>query len=127
MEYLTIVAMLALVQYIAFGITVGRARGRTGVAAPATSGHEEFDRYFRVHQNTLEQLVVFLPGLLAFGIYIDAHIGAGLGVIYLIGRQIYLMSYTKDPASRGLGFALTFLPSLILVVGGIVGAVMGLM
>ena len=126
MEYVAIVAMLAIIQFIAFGILVGKARGRTGVAAPAISGNEEFERYFRVHQNTLEQLVVFLPGIYAFAAFIDAQWAAGIGAVYLVGRIIYLRSYTKDPASRGLGFSLTFVPSVILVIGGLVGAVRNL-
>jgi len=126
-EYVAIVAMLAVIQFMAFGILVGQARGRTGVSAPATSGNEEFERYFRVHQNTLEQLVVFLPGLYAYATYNDARWAAGIGVVFLVGRLIYLRSYTTDPASRGLGFSLSFFPSAILVIGGLVGAVRNLM
>lgn len=127
MEYTTIVAMLAVIQYMAFGVLVGQARGRTGISAPATSGNEEFERYFRVHQNTLEQLIVFLPGLYAFAAFIDGNWAAGIGVVYLVGRLIYLRSYTTDPASRGVGFLLSFAPSAILVIGGLVGAVRNLM
>ena len=65
MAFTTIIAMLALVQYLAFGLFVGRARGKFGVDAPATTGHPEFERYFRAHYNTLEQLIVFLPALSA--------------------------------------------------------------
>jgi len=127
MEYPTIIAMLAIIQFLVFGILVGKARGRTGIAAPATSGNEEFERYFRVHQNTLEQLVMFLPAMYAFAVYVDSLWAAGLGVVYLIGRLIYLKSYTSDPASRGLGFMLTFVPTAIMVLGGIIGAAQTLM
>ena len=65
MAYVTAIVMLALVQYFYFIIEVGRARGRFGVAAPATSGNEEFERYFRVQQNTLEQLIMFIPAIYA--------------------------------------------------------------
>jgi glutathione S-transferase len=126
-EYTTIVAMLAVIQYMAFGVLVGQARGRTGISAPATSGNEEFERYFRVHQNTLEQLIVFLPGLYAYAVFNDANWAAGIGVVYLVGRLIYLRSYTTNPASRGVGFMLSFAPSAILVIGGLVGAVRNLM
>lgn len=127
MEYTTIVAMLAVIQYSVFGVLVGQARGRTGIAAPATSGNEEFERYFRVHQNTLEQLIVFLPGLYAFAVFNDAIWAAGIGAVFLLGRLIYLRSYTTDPASRGIGFMLTFVPSAVLVIGGLIGAVRSLM
>ena len=39
MAYVTIIAMLALIEYLYFGVQVGGARGRTGVQAPAVSGH----------------------------------------------------------------------------------------
>jgi glutathione S-transferase len=66
MAYVDIVTVLALLQFVVFGIKVGRARGRYEVRAPATAGNETFERYFRVQQNTLESLVVFLPGLYLF-------------------------------------------------------------
>ena len=124
MAFVAIVAMLAVIEYIVFSMLVGRARGTYGVEAPATSGHEVFDRYFRVQQNTLEQLIVFLPGLWAFGIYISSLWAALIGIIFIIGRIVYLRGYVKDPASRSIGFALSFLPSVILVVGGLIGAVL---
>lgn len=123
MEYLTIIAMLALAQYVWFGINVGSARGRFEIKAPAMTGHAEFERYVRVHANTLEQLVVFLPSLYAFGMYVHALTAAGLGVVYLIGRLMYASSYIKDPASRGTAFGVTFAPMAILLLGGLVGAI----
>jgi glutathione S-transferase len=123
MAYLDIVTALALLQFIVFGFKVGSARGKYGVKAPAVIGNEIFERCFRVQQNTLEQLVVFLPGLYIFGRYVNPLWAAGLGVVYLIGREIYAATYVKDPAKRSLGFGLTFLPSVILVAGSLIGAV----
>ncbi len=82
-----------------------------------------FDRLFRVQQNTLEQLVVLIPGLYLFSRYFNPLWAAGLGVVYLIGRQVFAAAYARDPAKRGPGFGLTFLPTVILVVGGMLGAV----
>jgi glutathione S-transferase len=123
MAYVDIVTALALLQFIVFGFKVGSARGKYGVKAPAVTGNEIFERCFRVQQNTLEQLVVFIPGLYIFGRYVNPLWAAGLGVVYLIGREIYAATYVKDPAKRSLGFGLTFLPSVILVAGGLIGAV----
>ena len=58
-----LVTVLALVLYVACFIMVGRARGRFGIKAPSVTGAPEFERAFRVQQNTIEQLVVFLPAL----------------------------------------------------------------
>ena len=122
MAYVDIVTALALLQFVVFGFKVGAARGKYGVKAPATTGNEIFERHFRVQQNTLEQLVVFIPGLYIFGRYVNPLWATGLGVVYLIGRGIYSATYVKDPAKRSLGFGLTFLPTVILVVGGLIGA-----
>jgi len=127
MAYIDIVTALALLQFILFGFQVGSARTKYGVKAPATTGNEIFERYFRVQQNTLEQLVAFLPGLYLFGRYLDPLWGAGFGFVYLIGRQVYAASYVKDPAKRGAGFGLTFMPTVVLIVGGLVGAILHLL
>jgi glutathione S-transferase len=123
MAYVDIVTALALLQYLVFGFRVGRARGRYGVKAPAVTGNEVFERHFRVQQNTLEQLVVLVPGLYLFSHYLNPGIAAVLGLVYLIGRELFAASYVKDPAKREIGFGLSFLPSVILVLGGLIGAV----
>lgn len=124
MNYLDIVAVLAVLQFFFFGILVGRARGKYGVKAPAVSGAEGFERAFRVQMNTLEQLVAFLPALFIAGQYWSNGWVAGIGVIYLAGRFIYWRSYVADPAKRGPGFGLTVLPTFVLLGAGLVGAVM---
>lgn len=122
MELVAIVIALALVEFVVFGILVGRARGLYGVEAPAMSGHEVFDRYFRVHYNTMEVLVVFVPSIWLFGLYINPQWGAGLGAIYLVGRIVYFRSYVADPAGRSRGFGMSMLPVLILLIGALLGA-----
>lgn len=124
MELVAIVVLASLIQYTVFGALVGKARMTYKVEAPAVSGDPIFERYYRVHMNTLESLVLFLPSIFVFATYINAEIAAGLGVVFIIGRQMYLRSYVKDPKSRGAGYMLTFLPSTILALGGITGAIM---
>jgi glutathione S-transferase len=123
MAYVDIVTVLALLQFIVFGYKVGRCRGRYGVKAPAVTGNEIFERYFRVQQNTLEQLIAFLPGIYLFSRYLSPLVAAVLGLLYLIGRELYAFAYVKDPAKREIGYALTFLPTVVLLVGGFFGAV----
>lgn len=122
MEPVAVVIVLALVQYVAFGMLVGWARGKYGVKAPAVTGHETFDRYFRVHQNTLELLVVFVPASWLFGIYVDPTWAALLGLVYLVARVLYLRGYVADPAKREVGFALSVLPVFVLLAGALWGA-----
>jgi glutathione S-transferase len=123
MAYVDIVTVLALLQFIMFGFRVGRARGRYGVKAPAITGNDTFERHFRVQQNTLELLVALVPGLYLYSRYWNPLVAAALGVIYLIGREVYAAAYVKEPAKRSAGYGLSFLPTAILVLGGLIGAV----
>lgn len=85
-----------------------------------------FERYFRVQMNTLEQLLQFLPVLWIFAHYANANWAAALGVVFIIGRAIYCRSYVRDPKTRSLGFALTALPILIMMIGILVQAIRAL-
>ena len=123
MAYVDIVTVLAVLQFIVFGFQVGGARGKNGVTAPATTGHEIFERIFRIQQNTLELLVGFIPGIYLFSRYFNPQWATALGVIYLAGRQIYAASYVKEPSKRSLGYGLSFLPVAALLIGGLIGAV----
>jgi len=123
MELIVIVTMLALLEYIVFGVRVGAARGKFNVPAPAISGNENFERYFRVHYNTLEQLIIFIPSLWAFGYYIGFVWASGLGVIYLIGRVMYAITYIREPGKRGPGMLISILPCYVMVLGALVGAI----
>jgi glutathione S-transferase len=122
MAYVDIVTALAVLQFLVFGFKVAKARGRYGVKAPAVTGNTTFERHFRVQQNTLEQLIAFLPGLYLFSHYYSPKVAAGLGLVYLIGREMYAFTYVKDPAKREIGYALTLLPIAILILGGLFGA-----
>ena len=122
MEPVAVVIVLALLQYVAFGMLVGWARGKYGVKAPAVTGHETFDRYFRVHQNTLELLVAFVPAIWLFGMYVDPTWAALLGLVFIVARMLYLRGYVTDPAKREVGFTLSMLPVLVLLVGALWGA-----
>ena len=124
MNYVHIVALLAIVQFIVFSMLVGAARGKYKIAAPAMTGNEHFERAVRVQMNTLEQLVCFLPALLIAAVYWQPVYVAAVGVVYLVGRILYRQAYVNDPAKRGLGFMLTFFPTVLLVLAGLVGAVM---
>jgi len=125
MQYVYIVALLAVAQYFVFGVLVGKARAQYGVKAPAVTGNEHFERAFRVQMNTLEQLVVFLPSLLIAAQFWSGPLVSGLGAVYLVGRAIYRQAYVADPRRRSLGFILTVLPSIVLMLMGLAGAVLG--
>lgn len=125
MNYLDLVAVLAILQLVFFAVLVGRARGLYSVKAPATSGHEMFERAYRVQMNTLELMVAFLPALYLAAKYFPQTYVAAAGAVYLVGRLVYWRSYTARPASRGIGFALSMLPILGLLIGALIGIVRG--
>ena len=117
------VVAAAVLQFFWFGLLVGRARARYRVPPPATTGNEIFERYFRVQQNTLEQLVIFIPSIWTFATYVDATVAAVLGAVFVVGRQLYQLGYVADPNKRYAGFGLSALPNLVLALGGLAGAV----
>jgi len=131
---IALVTLLSLALFFWMGADVARARIRFAVPAPAATGHPEFERHFRVQANTLEGLVLFLPALWVFALTIDGlrgsvlgdKIGAALGLVWIVGRVIYMRSYVRDPASRGLGFGVQALATVLLLIGGIVAIVWGL-
>ncbi len=126
MPLVHVVIGLALVEFFLFGWAVSRARVRYHIAAPATTGHEVFERYFRVQMNTLEQLIIFVPSIVLFARYVNAYVAAALGVVFLIGRALYFRGYVKAAQSRHLGFMLSSIPNMILLIGAIVGALIAL-
>src|SRR5215469_6252769 len=90
-----IVTILVILLYFYMGSVVGRMRGRHSIAAPAVSGHPEFERAFRVHMNTLEQLVVFLPLLWLATAYFHwlGWLPAAFGAVWIVGRLMYMQAY----------------------------------
>jgi len=125
MALVNLMVALALLQFLVFGAAVARARGKYQVAAPATTGNEMFERYYRVQMNTLELLILYVPAMWMFGFYVNAKAAAGLGALYIVGRIIYYFGYVKDPRKRELGFVLSAGPVVVLVIGAVVGAAIG--
>lgn len=125
MNLVHIVGLLAVAQYFLFGILVGHARVKYGVKAPAVTGHEGFERAFRVQMNTLEQLAAFLPSMFIASQYWSGSLIAAIGVLYLIGRSVYWLTYIANPAKRQLGFVLTITPTFAYLGLGLVGAIAG--
>jgi uncharacterized membrane protein YecN with MAPEG domain len=127
MAGVAIVVALALLEYSVFVWLCGQARGRYDVAAPSTTGNTTYERYYRVQMNSVEQLVMFVPGMWLFGTYVSTTWAMGLGVLFIIGRALYARAYlSENPGNRGPGFLLTLAPNLILLWGSLIGAVLAL-
>lgn len=118
MYHLTaLVTLLAILVYFYSSILVSRARGKFGVKLPAISGNTDFERVFRAQMNTLEWLPIFLPSLWLFAIYVSDGVAAAIGLVWVIGRILYVLGYAQAVAKRSLGFAIQASATIALWVG----------
>lgn len=122
-----LIMLFALFEYFVFTMAVGRARQQYGIKAPATTGNENFERVYRVQMNTLESLALFLPALWTFAIFVSEAWAVLLGAIFILGRALYFKGYVEAANKRSLGFGLSFLPTLVLLLGGLYGATRALL
>ena len=105
----SLATLLAVALMLWTSIIVGKARVKYDIKAPATSGHEMFDRAYRVQMNTLESAMLLLPSMWLYANLIG-DLGAGVsGAIWAVGRVWYALAYQQDPAKRGPGFGISFL------------------
>lgn len=116
-HFTALVTCLAILVYFYSSILVSKARGKFGVKLPAISGNPDFERVFRAQMNTLEWLPIFLPSLWLFAIYVSDTIAAVLGLVWVIGRILYILGYAQAVAKRGRGFAIQALAAIALWVG----------
>jgi uncharacterized membrane protein YecN with MAPEG domain len=121
MPLTSLVTVLSLLLFFVLGANVGRARGKYGVDAPATTGNPAFERVFRVHYNTMESLVMYLPALWLFAHYVSDRWAAGLGAVWIVGRIMYAIGYYADANKRGTGLIISMAAAFILLIGALIG------
>ncbi len=122
-HYTSIVTLLAVLFYFFLATRVPLARRRFNVQLPATTGHPDFERVFRAHQNTLEWMPIFLPSLWLCAIYSSDAFAAAVGVLWVLGRAVYYAGYARAVKSRLPGFAIQAAACLLLIVGAVIGLV----
>jgi len=122
-NYTALVTLLATIFYFYVGFNVGKARAKFGVKAPATIGHPDFERAFRVQMNTLEWMPIFLPALWLFALYVNDAGAAVLGLVWILGRAVYMTGYTEAASKRGRGFYIQAIAAGVLWVGALVAIV----
>jgi glutathione S-transferase len=125
-HYTALVTCLAILFYVYTGIRVSSARSAHGVKAPATTGNPDFERAFRVQMNTLEWMPIFLPSLWLFAIYVSDWIAGLIGLVWIAGRALYLIGYSRAAEKRGPGYGIQALACLVLLLGTI-GAIISRM
>jgi glutathione S-transferase len=119
--YTAAVTLIALLVYFYTVGAVGRARAQYGIKAPAVTGNEHFERAYRVQMNTLEQMALFLPALWLYATYVSDRGAAVGGLVWVVGRVVYSLASTRDPASRGPGAMITLFASVGLWLGALYG------
>ncbi len=118
-RWTALVTLLALLAYFWMVLQVGRARGKSGIEAPAMTGDPLLERAVRVHYNTLEFLPIFLASLWLFAVYANELVAAGMGIVWIIGRLLYAAGYMADPAKRSTGFLIQLLACAVLLLGAL--------
>ncbi|MCA3080363.1 MAG: MAPEG family protein [Rhodocyclaceae bacterium] len=111
----SLVTLVTIILFFFMGLRVAKARGTYNIPAPATSGDPIFERHFRVQMNTLEWLPMFLPALWLAAIWQSDMVAAGFGLVWIMGRIIYMLAYVADPKTRSLGFVIQMLATLVLI------------
>src|SRR5436305_14740563 len=125
MYHLTaLVTCVALLFYFLTTVRVAKARAAFGIKAPATSGNPDFERVFRVQMNTLEWLPIFLPSLWLFAIYVGDQVAAPIGLLWIVGRIVYMIGYMQATERRSPGFFIQALACAVLLFGAL-GAIAG--
>ena len=119
-----IVTLLAIAFYLFLGTRVAAARGKFGVRLPATTGNPDFERVFRVHANTLEWMPTFLVPLWLCAIYLNDIAAAAIGLVWIAGRVLYFVGYSKAVEKRLPGFAIQATACLVLLIGAAAGIAM---
>lgn len=123
LNFTAIVTLLAVSFYYFTAVSVAKARAKYGVKAPATTGHPDFERVFRIQANTLEWMPIFLPSLWLFAIYVNDIAAAGIGLVWILGRILYFRGYAAAAEKRSKGFAVQALAGTTLLLGAFVGIV----
>jgi glutathione S-transferase len=120
-NFTALVTLLAVILYFWIALRVAQARGKFGVRPPATTGHPEFERAFRIQANTLEWMPIFLPAMWLAAIYVSDIGAALLGVVWIVGRALYLRGYAQAAEKRETGFVVQAIAAGVLWLAALIG------
>lgn len=112
-----VVTLLCCLLLFGMAFTVARTHSKTGIPAPAMSGHPLLEQAVRAHTNSLEWFPVFLPSMWLFAIYWSAWWAAAFGVLWIVGRIIYFIGYLDAPKKRYPGFLIQGVATFALLFG----------
>ncbi|MEA3040292.1 MAG: hypothetical protein QOE79_2805 [Sphingomonadales bacterium] len=123
--YSATATLLMVAFYFFASFRVGILRGRHGIKAPACDGHPEFDRAYRIQLNTLEQMGIVLPLLWTVTLFPlgPSWLPALIGLLWVVGRVVYLRAYMADPEKRIAGAMIGGLVNFTLLLLGLAGII----
>ena len=110
---LATLGVVIVLQYVS--LQVGRARHVFQVALPEVSGPDGFNRVFRVHMNTLENVPLFLPLLWLFAAAWGDTWAGVFGGAWVAGRFLYAWGYYRAVALRLCGFGISSSVTLLML------------
>lgn len=119
-----LVTFLALIEVLILAMNVSRARRKFSIFPPKMFGNDEFEKHVRIHENTMEQVILLLPSMWLFATFVSPLWAGILGSCWIVGRILYAIGYAKEPTKRHLGFGLAMLPTAILILGGLIKVVL---
>ena len=122
-HFTAVVILLAVILYFWTGLQVARARVKFGVKAPAITGNPDFERVFRVQMNMLEWMPIFLPAVWLAAIDVSDIGAALLGVVWIVGRALYMRGYAQAAEKREIGFFVQAIAAGLLWLAALIGAV----
>ncbi|NET44906.1 MAPEG family protein [Okeania sp. SIO2B3] len=122
----SLITVVSLFMYFVVTINVGRARSKYNIIPPQMTGDPNFERVLRVQQNTVEQIILFLPSLWLFSLSISPLWGAGIGTVWVVGRILFAWGYYQAAEKRALGFGISSLAIIALLIGALVGILLPL-
>jgi glutathione S-transferase len=122
-KFTALVTLIAVIFYFWIGLRVGHARGKFGIKAPATTGHPDFERAYRVQMNTLEWMPIFLPAIWLAALYVNDVLAAVVGLVWIAGRALYLQGYTQAAEKRETGFFVQSIAAGVLWATALVGVI----
>jgi glutathione S-transferase len=122
-NFTAVVTLFAVILYFWIGFRVGQARVKFAVKPPATTGHPDFERAFRIQMNTLEWMPIFLPAIWLAAIYVSDIGAALLGIVWIAGRVLYMRGYAEAAEKRETGFFVQAIAAGVLWLAALIGVV----
>ena len=124
--YVGIVSSLAVLLTYLTMLKAGLGRIKYKVEAPSHDGPDDYVRMVRVHRNTLEHMMLFLPSMWLFAFAVDPLWAAGIGIIWPIARVFYALGYYADAPKRMTGLLASMPVLYVFVAGSLIGFIVKL-